>query len=410
MTQTMSKELFSLGELWISDFVRDGERPRGGKHELKLVMEDDTKAVRLATAAPLDAMFGEYWYKSGLQETMRQELKNIVDSILPLMKFKENDIWCDLANNDGTLLSFIPKSFIRIGIDPIEDKFKEQAEKHADLIIQDYFSADVFKKSKFGKQKVSILTSVAVFYDIDKPDDFCKDVYEILDDEGLWIIQLSHSGLMLQQLAMDNILSEHIYYYTLSSLSVILNRNGFVISDCMLNDTNGGSFRVYVRKEIANEKNFSTQPYRDVCKYRVESLLDYEKKLKLDEPETWKVFYENIKKLRNDVVGFIKIEKAMGKTFWGYAASTKANTFCQWFGLDHTLIDGIAERSIDKWGLKTVATNIPIYSEDEFRKAAPDYCIIFAWHFVKSFVERESEYLKKGKFIVCMPRFEIISS
>lgn len=407
----VTADLFSLGELWISDFIRNGEQPRGGKHELKLIMEHDTRAVRLETTAPPESMYGVYWYKSGINEYMRMELKSIVDSITPLIKTKENNIWIDIASNDGTLLSFVPDEFIKVGIDPIEDKFKEEAEIHSDLVIQNFFNAGVYRKSKFGKQSAHVITSVAVFYDINKPDEFCKDVYDVLDDEGLWVMQLSHSGLMIKQLAFDNILSEHVYYYTLSSLKIILERNGFKIVDASLNDTNGGSFRVYIRKQKSNDKLFSTQPYRDVCSYRIESLLEYENKLKLDEPETWMKFYSDIQELREKVISFVRSEKAKGKTFWAYSASTKGNTALQWFGLDHTLIDGIAERSIDKWGLKTVNTNIPIHSEDTFRKTHPDYCIILAWHFVKSFTERESEYLAKGgKFIVCMPSFEIISA
>lgn len=402
-------DLFSLGELFISDFLRDGDEPRGGKHELKLVMEEDTGAVRLSTTALPEAMFGEYWYKSGLQESMRNQLKNIVESILPLLKTKENDIWCDVASNDGTLLSFVPTHFIKIGIDPIEDKFKNEAEQHTDLIIQDYFSAEIFKSSQFGKHKIKILTSIAMFYDLDNPDDFCKDVYDVLDDEGLWVMQLSHSGLMIEQLAFDNILSEHVYYYTLSSLKIILERNNFEIVDCTLNETNGGSFRVYIRKQIANEKLFSTQPYRDVCKYRIESLLNYEKLLKLDQKETWINFYLNIQELKGKVVNFIKSEKQKGKTIWAYAASTKGNTLLQYFELDNTIVDGVAERNIDKWGLKTVGTNIPIYSEADFRKSNPDYVLILAWHFISSFIERENELLLSGtKFIVPMPKFEII--
>lgn len=404
-------DLFSLGELYISSFIPQDVKPLDSrKHELKLVMEEDTRAVKLETPAPKEMMFGQYWYKSGLNETMRQELKNIVDSILPLMSFKENQIWADAASNDGTLLSFVPDSFIKIGIDPIEDKFKEEAERHADLIIQDYFSANVFKKSKFGNQKIFILTSIAVFYDLDNPDEFCKDAYDVLDDEGLWIMQLSHSGLMIHQLAFDNILSEHRYYYSLSSLKIILERNGFSVVDCSLNDTNGGSFRVYIRKKTANEKLFATQPYRDVCKFRIESLLAYERVfLKLEEPATWLMFYDKVVELRNQVRKFIKEEKAKGKTFWGYSASTKGNTALQYFKLDHTMIDGIAERSIDKWGLKTIGTNIPIYPEDKLRKEKPDYVIVLAWHFIGNFLEREKELLDAGtKFIVTMPVFEII--
>ena len=386
MEKNNSIELFSLGELYISDFIKDGENPRGGKHDLQLMMEDDTKAVRLQTTAPLSQMFGKYFYRSGINETMVKELKNIVDYILPLVKLKENSIWADVASNDGTLLSFVPKHLIRVGIDPADDTYKVEAEKHANLIIQDYFSSNKFKKSKFGSQKISVLTAIAMLYDIDNLDVFLKEVYEVLDDEGLFVVQLSHSGLMIEQCALDNILSEHIYYHTLSSLKIYLERNGFKIVDCSLNDTNGGSFRVYIRKQIANDNLFATRPYRDVCSYRINSLLQYEKTLELDKPETWMKFYDRINKLKEDVVSFIKKARADGKTVWAYSASTKGNTLLQYFGLDNTLIDGIAERSTYKWGLKTVGTNIPIFSEDEMRKEQPDYLLILALHFVSNFI------------------------
>lgn len=404
------KDLFTLGELFVSDFLRQGEFPRGGRHDLKLVMEEDTGAVRLETTVSLDTMFGKYFYRSGINETMRAELNSIVNSILPLLKLNENDIWIDCASNDGTLLSFVPDKFIKIGIDPAEDSFKVECEKYCDLVIQDYFSAKVFSESKFGNQKCKIFTSIAVFYDISNPDSFCKDVYDVMDDNGLWVMQLSHSGLMIEQLAFDNILSEHVYYYTLKSLKKILERNGFQIMDCQLNDTNGGSFRVYIMKTCADIRKFSSKPYRDVCSYRVNSLLEYEDKLKLDSVEVWSDFFNRINELKERTFSFISQKKKQGKKIWAYAASTKGNTLLQYFGLDNTLIDGIAERSPYKWGLKTVGTNIPIYSEDEMRKAKPDYLLILAWHFINEFTERERDYLRDGgRFIVPCPKFDVVS-
>lgn len=403
------KDLFSLGEIYISDFTKDGANQYSIKHDLKLVMEEDTGAVRLATTAPLNRMFGRYFYRSGVNETMVRELKSIVESILSVVKLKDNDIFLDIASNDGTLLSFVPKNLIRIGIDPAEDSYKDEAKKHSNLIIQDFFSAAVYRTSLFGKQKAKVITAIAMFYDLDKPDYFLKDIYEILDDEGLFVMQLSHSGLMIKQMAFDNILSEHVYYYCLNSLRVYLDRNRLKIVDCQLNDTNGGSFRVYIMKDIADKTKFTTAPNRDVCKYRIESLLKYEEYLKLDVPETWMKFYDGINALRDVVVSFIKAEKANGKTVWAYGASTKGNTLLGYFGLDHTLITACAERSTHKWGLKTSSGNIPIVSEAEFRKAAPDYVLILPWHFVGNFIEREAEYLSNGgKFICPCPQFKII--
>jgi hypothetical protein len=402
------KELFTLGKLNVSDFLPLYDKEIKDKHELKLILEEDTGSVRLENPAPLDSMYGKYWYRSGINKTMKDELKNVVESILKVQKLKENDIWLDIACNDGTMFDYIPNNIIKIGVDPADDSYKEESEKRADLIIQDYFSYDNYYPTRYGKMKAKVITVIAMFYDLDNPDNFLKDVHSTLDDDGLLVMQMSYTPLMLKQLAFDNICHEHIYYYSLFNIKTLLERNNFKMVDCQLNDINGGSFRVYIKKK-GFENNFHTQPYRDVCDFRIKSILEYEKKLGLDSEEVWKEFFRLINELKEKTVKFIKEEKEKEKTIWGYGASTKGNTTLQYFGLDNTLIDGIAERSRYKWGLKTSGTNIPIYSEEEMRKAKPDYLLILPWHFINEFKEREKDYLiKGGKFIVPCPKFEII--
>ena len=403
------KELFSLGELYVSDFLKEGDEPRGGQVEMKMMLEENTGAVRLEKVASGDVMYGKYWYRSGINATMKKELSGIVDSIYKVKKLKENDVWLDIACNDGTLLSFLPKELIRIGIDPVDDSYKSESEKHANEVVQDYFTAEAYKSTKFGTQKAKVVTSIAMFYDLDDPNTFIKDIYDVLDDDGLWVLQLSYTPLMIEQLAFDNICHEHVYYYSLFNLKNLLEQNGFKIMDCQLNDINGGSFRVYAMKDTGNIKTFGTQPHRDICKFRVESLLEYEKTLELDSTKTWMEFFDRINGLKEITLDFIKNEKAKGKVIWGYGASTKGNTLLQYFGLNATLIDGIAERSPYKFGLKTVGTGIPIHSEDEMRKANPDYLLVLPWHFISEFVDRERDFLiNGGKFIVPCPKFEII--
>jgi hypothetical protein len=402
------KELFTLGELYPSDFLKASEKPRSSKVEMKLML-DDNGAVRLEKSAPSEVMYGKYWYRSGINATMTNELKGIVSSITGLVKLQSGDLWVDIASNDGTLLSFVPPNILKVGIDPVDDTYKVEAEKHADLIIQDYFSAKGFRQSQFGARQAKVITSIAMFYDLEEPETFIRDVHDVLDDNGLWVLQLSYTPLMIKQLAFDNICHEHIYYYSLFNLKSLLEKNGFKIMDCQLNDINGGSFRVYAMKQEADPKYFASQPYRDVSNFRISSLLAYEDTLQLASVSTWKNFYERINALKEQTVSFIKTEKAKGKTVWGYGASTKGNTLLQYFGLDSTLIDGIAERSPYKYGLSTVGTNIPIYSEDDMRKAKPDYLLVLPWHFINEFREREKDFSRGGgKFIVPCPTFEII--
>jgi hypothetical protein len=221
---------------------------------------------------------------------------------------------------------------------------------------------------------------------------------------------MSYTPLMIKQLAFDNICHEHAYYYSLKTFKSLVEMHGMKIVDCSLNDVNGGSFRVYVQKETAKIDSFATSPLRDVCNFRIDSLINFEEQhYDISKKEVWHKFSKDIDELKRVTTNFIKKEKAAGKIICGYGASTKGNTLLQYFELDNTLIDAIAERSPYKFGLKTVSTNIPIKSEEEVRLMKPDYMLVLPWHFINEFVKREDEFLSNGgKFIVPCPRFEII--
>ena len=272
-----------------------------------------------------------------------------------------------------------------------------------------FFSLKNYNKSRFKNQKANIITCIAMFYDLDEPLEFLNDVYKVLDKDGLFVVQMSYTPLMIKQMAFDNICHEHVYYWALQSMQKLLNLAKLKVVDVQLNDANGGSFRLYIKKIESDINSFSSAPYRDICKVRIDSLLSWEKNLKLDEEKIWKDFYKSINALKEETVHFLKKEKSKGKIICGYGASTKGNTLLQYFGIDNKIIDAIAERSPYKYGLKTIGTNIPIKSEDEVRKMNPDYFFVLPWHFISDFVKREDEFLSKGgKFIVPLPYPKII--
>lgn len=403
------KELFSLGELYVSDFIKQDLDARAGKHDLTLVIDERYNATRLKVCTPIQSMFGKYWYRSGINTTMRKELKDIVENILRVQKLQEGDLWLDIASNDGTLLSYVPPHVKKLGIDPADETFAIEARRVADDVIQDYFNLESFNKSKFKGKKAKVITCIAMFYDLDEPIEFLRDVVEVMDDDGLFVIQMSYTPLMIKQLAFDNICHEHVYYWTLTSLKKLMTEANLKIVDCELNDVNGGSFRVYIKKENSDISKFATRPYRDVCDIRLGSIYNWEEQLENNLEFYWDQFYRGLLTLKEKTVDFIKSEKAKGKKICGYGASTKGNTLLQYFGLDNTLIDAIAERSPYKYGHKTIGTNIPILSEDEVRSMNPDYLLVLPWHFISEFTEREKEFLDKGgKLIVPCPKFEVI--
>lgn len=400
------QELFTLGSLHLSDFLKDEEDPRCDPVPLTLMYDTATKLVRLKDVANPDFMYGRYWYRSGINASMKAELHGIVESILAIRTFGDNDVWLDIACNDGTLLSYVPDHIRKVGIDPVDDSFKVEAEKTGATIVQDYFSADKYPVAT----PASVITCIAMFYDLDDPAPFLNDVRKVLKDDGLFVLQMSYTPLMLKQVAFDNICHEHVYYYTLETLKKVLADSGFKVMDCQLNDVNGGSFRVYAMKDSADPSQFGTQPYRDVAQFRVAGTLAHEQVTTANERSAWWRFHGHIEALKKETLDFVVQAKAEGKTVWGYGASTKGNTLLQYFGLDNTLIDGIAERSPYKFGLRTVGTNIPIRSEEEMRAAKPDYLLVLPWHFISEFVAREQDFLAGGgKFIVPCPQFKVIS-
>lgn len=399
--------LFSVGELYVSDFLKEGEEPKGPPCEMALGFDPESKAVQLTKQPDASLMWGSmYYYRSAVNPAMREALAELANSTCKSVpEPTKKAVYLDIASNDGYLLSTIDKEkYTRVGIDPSD--YPEAAD-NTDTNIQAYFSAQAFKDAGFTK--AARISCAACFYDVDNPEEFLKDVYEILEDDGLFTLQLSYTPANVMQTELGVICHEHLSYYNLTSLKWMTDRVGFVIKDVLLNNVNGGSIRLYLQKPTAPD-NYLTPADRDICKIRVESLLKWEEEAGFNDPKVYKDFYEQILKLKEQTVSFIKKAKAEGKSVWGYGASTKGNTLLQMFGLDKDLIDGIAEKQEFKWGRHTVGTNIPIYSEDEMRKAQPDYLLILPWFFRDTFIEREHEYLEKGgTMIFPAPEFSTYS-
>ena len=412
------KSVFSLGEMYVSDFIRDDDDYEGRKkYDLTMVIDESNGAARLTCQPPHDMMWGKYWYRSGINETMTRHLKEVVYDCKKMLKFDDGDVWLDIACNDGTLLNFVNDpsadpsnkntNIITIGIDPADDTYFNESKEKADFVVQDYFSKQAYES--VCDKKAKIVTTIAMFYDLDDPTQFISDVHDILEDDGIWVVQMSYTPLMIKQMAFDNICHEHVYYYSIENIKRLFESHGMKVFNCTLNDANGGSFRIYLHKDVCDVTKIANKQSRDIFEFNVKSILEHEKTLNLSDADTWNKFYEATENLKNKTVAFLERCRDENKIVCGYGASTKGNTLLQYFGIDNSLVHSIAERNPQKFGLKTIGTNIPITSEEEVRRVNPDYMIVLPWHFISEFVERESDYLDNGgKFIVPCPEFKII--
>lgn len=396
--------VIDLGPQYLQgSFVKPGkEMPSTRKINCTLVRcnpqldENACGLLQMQHSVPPEILYAAYWYRSGTNSTMRNHLKGIVDTALDLLK-KDNGNVLDIGCNDGTMLGYYPAGFKKFGCDPSD---VAQEVKDA-TVVQDIFpSAEMLRV--IGDKKMDVVTSIAMFYDLESPVDFVKSVKKILSPEGIWIFEMSYMPHMLELDSYDTICHEHLEFYSLAVLEKIAAMAEMKIFKISFNDINGGSIRCYATHKESSHY-FIPENYK-----LMNDIRQKEFDLELDTDKPYVAFQYRIEKVKKELHDLLLKLKQEGKRVHIYGASTKGNTILQWCDINNMLVDYAAERNPDKYGATTLGTNIPIISEAESRAMNPDYYLVLPWHFKEEFVEREKEALEKGTgFIFPIPTIDI---
>jgi NDP-4-keto-2,6-dideoxyhexose 3-C-methyltransferase len=362
---------------------------------VKCMGKDSCGLVQLEHSFDLLEMYGDnYGYRSGLNKSMVNHLHAKVAKIQSLLQLSFGDLIIDIGGNDSTTLQAYPKIGLDlISIDPTAEKFREFYPKHIQL-IPDFFSSSLVK-NKFGSKKAKVVTSFSMFYDLEKPVDFMREVHEILADDGVWVFEQSYMPTMLATNSFDTICHEHLEFYALKQIHFMANLVGFVIEDIEFNDINGGSFSVMVRKQTGQ------LPHNPI----VDQILRNETLAGFDGLEPFLQFQARVEKSKNELVNFVRSAKSQGKTISALGASTKGNVLLQYCGLTKDDIDYVGEVNPEKFGRVTPGTFIPIIPEDELLRMQPDYLLVLPWHF-RSFFITNPKYTGH-KLVFPLPSIEI---
>ncbi|MCU1284846.1 MAG: C-methyltransferase [Acidobacteriales bacterium] len=400
--------VIDLGEQYLQgSFVKPGsEQPPLRKIPTVLVRCDPTRDERacgllqMAHSVPPNILYSKYWYRSGTNQTMRDHLSGIANEAAE-MTGEKNARVLDIGCNDGTLLNSYSKSFIKFGVDPSDAAQNLGGEIK---VIQDTFPSIELKNEMAG-QLFDIVTSIAMFYDLEDPLAFVQAVKQSLAPQGLWIFEMSYMPSMLRLNSYDTICHEHLEYYSLTVLEKLLKEGGMKMIKVGLNDINGGSIRCYATH--SNNFKFKKHEFsRGLADLRREEF-----DLELDTGKPYKNFQERINVHKQQLNSILSRLKQQGKRIHIYGASTKGNTILQWCELSNSVIDFAAERNPDKFGASTLGTNIPIISEAESRAMKPDYYLVLPWHFKQEFLQRERDVIESGtSMIFPLPEVEVITS
>lgn len=390
--------VLSLGNQPLSGVFPSVDSPDPSTSPLDLVICDGDESVcrtlQLRHSANVSEMYGTtYGYRSATSRTMRTHLQEIVTELLERVQPSPGDVVLDIGCNDGTLLNFYrDRHLTRIGIDPSSKKFADNFD--ADIqVIYDFFSADGVREM-VGDRKCRIVTSIAMFYDLEDPIDFMSQIHSILAPDGVWAFELSYMPLMLTNLTYDQICHEHLTYLGLQQIQWMAERANLKILDVSLNFVNGGSFRIMA----ARKDNPMTPNYEGLKK-----LLDAEEPLATMAP--FERFRNRIVQHRDEVQAFFDTMRSSGKKVYGYGASTKGNIVLNYCGITPQDLIAVSDLQPQKDGLVTPGTRIPIVTHEKLRAAHPDYALVLIWHFRREVIEDEIDYLKKGgKLVFDLPR------
>ncbi len=392
--------ILSLGEQYLTGIFPSSKDEEIEQGPLELVLGTSSGLLQLRHTFSLEKMYGmNYGYRSSLNGSMLTHLKNKAKFLEKTANLKETDVVLDIGSNDGSLLSMgYTVNAKKIGIDPTGIKFAKYYPNDI-VLVSDFFTKENF--INVSNKKAKIITSIAMFYDLEDIDSFVSDIEQCLDDNGIWHLEQSYMPAMIRANAYDTICHEHIEYYSLMVIKKIVEKHGMKIADVSVNNINGGSFAVTVVKNSNNEIFINNAV--------IEWMLEKEYIEGYQGLEPFYKFKNNVVQHKRDFVDLIHKLKNNGKTIYGYGASTKGNVLLQYCGLTSNEITSIAEVNEDKFGCYTPGTKIPITSEKEVMAKKPDYLLVLPWHFRESIVARESEFLARGgKFIFPCPTIEIV--
>jgi NDP-4-keto-2,6-dideoxyhexose 3-C-methyltransferase len=347
-------------------------------------------------------MYGAgYGYRSGLNRAMVAHLHGKVRRILETVALGKGDLVIDIGSNDGTTLAAYPAGGADlVGIDPGGEAFRRHYPPHVRL-IPEFFSAKAVR-SAFGARRARVITSFAMFYDLEAPMEFMREVRDCLDDDGVWVFEQSYMPTMLAMNAYDTICHEHLEYYALGPILWMMERVGLRVLDVELNGVNGGSFSITAARAGAPHHG---RPEA------IAALLAREAAAQLDTLEPYREFGVRVAAQRDVLLRFLRDARASGQKVFGYGASTKGNVLLQYCGVTPDDLPCIAEVNEEKFGAFTPGTLIPIVSEAEARARKPDYFLVLPWHFRDAIVERERDWLAAGgKLVFPLPHIDVVGA
>ena len=389
-------KVYKFNDINLTGIFPSQKKKKIDKTPLEVVFSKKSKLLQLRHNYDVKKLFGKnYGYRSNLNSSMVAHLKKKYLKLKKKLKLKKEDKILDIGSNDGTFLNFFSNQSTRVGCDPSAKKFKKYYNKRIKIINK------IFDKNTTGqlKYKFKIISAIAMFYDLDRPLVFCKNIEKIIDEEGIFHVEIAYLPDIFKKFSFDTFCQEHLTYFSYISFKNLISKTNFKIIDYSRNSINGGSINFDLALKVANHKPKTK---------KLQKLHDYELKNKFDKFHKYKSFFKQVEKNINEIKTTIQELAKKNKKIFGFGASTKGNVTLQLCKLDNRLIKGIYDVNREKFNSYTPGTKILIKDEKIILKDKPDYLVLLIWHFTSTIKEKFKKIkIKNMKYISLFPKLKI---
>lgn len=342
-----------------------------------------------------EILFKDYHFLTGASSPSVAHFKEYAEKVILPLITSPNDLLIDIGGNDGVLLSYIKDKARVLNVDPA-DNLASISEERGVPFYPAFFTSQTADEllEKFGEAKV--VTANNVFAHTDPIRNVFEGVAKLIGENGTFIFEVHWAKHLVDESAFDQIYHEHLCFYSLHALKMLVEGAGMQIFDVEIVPAQGKSLRVYTAKSRAPSEN-------------VTRVLAEEKAAGLTNEATYHAFAQHVEENKKKVVSLLKELKSKGKKIVGYGAPAKSNTLLNYYGVGKETLDYLTDTTTLKQGLFSPGTHIPIVSPDRLLTDTPDYILLLAWNFKDAILEKEKALRAKGvKFIVTVPRVEII--
>jgi hypothetical protein len=340
----------------------------------------------------------EYPYSSGTTKILRENFKELYDECSQIVPLKSDHLIIDIGSNDGTLLSNFKTPGHRVhGIEPTL-----MARKAIDAGIptdEAFFNTETAERVGKAVGKARIITATNVFAHIENIHSIVEGILELLDDDGVFISESHYLLGLIETLQYDTIYHEHLRYYSLSSITHLLNRHGLEVIHAKRIPTHGGSIRVYAARK-------GTHPVRPSVKEIQEQEANSGLGTKL-----LKDFKKRVVLSKLHLNSVLLDIKKQGHRIFGVGAPSRASTLINYVGLDDGILDCVVEvKTSHKVGKYMPGTTIPVRDEACLFEEQPEYALLLSWHIQDELIHNLTKKGFKGKYIVPLPEPRIVGS